>query len=148
MQVGAIQNAAIGVLETSEQERQAHRDVGHVGHRYHNLPILLQRGADLGQQPFRPNQVLQYIEQQDAVEAVFSRLARQVRLGDIQIRGDVAFQRIGLPGGGQRIHTHDAIAVFFQFRGEEAFAAADIQHILIPPHQLPRHGSGWSAWSA
>ena len=138
MQVRAVQNAAIGVRETSEQERQPHRDVGHVGHRHHQPPTLLQRGADLGQQAFRLHQVLQYIEQQNPVEAVLSGLARQFRLRDIQIRGDVALQRPVLSGAGQRIHADDAIAVLFQLRREEPFAAADIQHILTPPHQLPR----------
>ena len=137
IQMGAIENAAIGVIEASEQQRQPDGDVGHIGHRHHQQAAMLQSRADLGQQARRPHQVLQDVEQQDAVEVVLPGLTRQVGLGHVQIGGDVAFQRRAFSGGGQGIHAHDAIALLLQLGCKEAFAAADIQHVLSPTHELP-----------
>ena len=133
------------IVEAAEQQHQADGDVGDVGQRDDQLAVAASSARHSVKDALRRAQVLQNIQQQDAVEALVAQ--RSAITGEMpSSRSALKYCSKAVAVGGlrQQIDAGNAVAVLLKFRREIAFAAADIQNFLVASHHAPRHSRGWN----
>ena len=125
MQVGAVEDAAVGVAKAPEQKLQADRPVGDVGGGEHEPPPGFEQGPHARQQRPRVAQVLDQVAADDRVEA--RRLERQLdRLG---VADENLVAELAGALGGQRVELDpgDGGACAGQALGQVSARTADVE---------------------
>ena len=130
--VGAVHDAAVGVIEAAEQEAKADENIGDVGDGDdHGTARGAENGKDVAQQAVRLIEVFEDIENQYFVEILIADFGSDRAEPELKICLVVFAHGGGVDWGFQGVDADDFIAVIAKVLGEEAFAAANIEQALV-----------------
>ncbi len=82
--------------------------------------------------------MLENIQEQDAIEALSAQRLDHRLNALVQIGAKVLFEGALMFHAGQQIDASNTVAILLNFRGENAFAATNIQNLLVGSHHAPR----------